>query len=294
MGFIARYTMPTAGLLSVPPQDKQCSICGFRGKLTFEHIPPRQCFNDKPLVLHTVWSFIRHSMTPDRFPGGLGRDSLCQSCNGWSAQKYGRSYASWVEIGLQYHEKGPIPSQIALPFTIQPLEVAKQMAAMVLATNTWSQTQGASLQSLRRLVLHPWLVGKPDDVAFYLYFLPSGTGRLSPMTGLVGTVGVRNVYAYAEVALPPFGFVALSGDHGGHLAASRLGMCNVTHFFECRPRALRTEWLNIPWLEPLGSSILDYRGLATDPLFMSELGGKRAAQSAQRRPGDRQATPNFR
>jgi hypothetical protein len=280
--------MPAAAAFSVPEEDRHCSICGWKGKLTFEHIPPRRCFNNKPVALHTIWSFAKHSAGPDKFPAGMGRRSLCTSCNGRSARLYGDAFAHWVERGLQYIDSGPTIENFALPFTIRPLEVAKQMAAMSLAVNSWSQAQGPTFQSLRRLVDHAWLVGRPVDARLFVYFAPPGSSRMSPYMGLLWTSGVKNVIGYAEVAFPPFGFVLLAADEACRTVAARLRLCDITHFFERKPATLRTEWLRIPWLKPIGSGLLDYQGFAVSPTFLSEQGAARAQRAIARRRSPRQ------
>lgn len=280
--------MPAAAVFSMPVQDDRCSICGWKGKLTFEHIPPRRCFNDKPVALHTIWSFVRHFGGPDKFPAGLGRHSLCASCNGRSAGLYGGAFANWAELGLKYLDSGPAIENLALPFTIRPLEVAKQMAAMALAVNSWSQSQGPVFRSLRRLVDYSWLVGRPTDARLFVYFAAPGKYRLSPYMGLLWTSGVTNIVGYAEVALSPFGFVLLADNEASRTVAARYRLCDITHFFERRPGTLRTEWLRLPWLTPVGSGLLDYEGFALNPTFLSEQGAARARGSFERRQVSRQ------
>lgn len=275
--------MDDAALVSMPGTQNKCSICGSDGPLTFEHIPPRRCFNEKSVLLHTIWSFMQSTSGPVKYRRGLGRESLCAGCNGWTASVYGGAYASWAQRAMGYVAVGEPVDRMLLPYTIQPLEAIKQVGSMVLAVNDWPNMRGEKFQSLRRLVRNPGMSGRPAGMRFYAYLMSRGDLRLSPLTVRLMVAGIKAVSGSAEIAFPPLGFVALDDGPNEREVARRLGLQDVTVFFERRPLSLRTEWLTMTRLSPRGVTLLDYEQNTNSPVYLSERGAERRAGNESRR-----------
>src|SRR5207249_12296977 len=71
-----------------------CSLCLEMRRLSFEHTPPRRVFNNRPEVAYTVYGLglgSAHQKPPVLLscPRGLGRPTLCEGCNGKTADLYG-------------------------------------------------------------------------------------------------------------------------------------------------------------------------------------------------------------
>src|SRR5688572_23653295 len=109
-----------------------CHICHRRGKLSFEHVPPRRAFNRLPVVAHTL----NHPLaitkripfgTTLKYRAGMGVETICERCNGFTGDYYGFAFAEWMRQALvdadRYERAGASEQMILLPFHIEPLAV---------------------------------------------------------------------------------------------------------------------------------------------------------------------------
>ncbi len=89
-----------------------CHICRSDGPLSFEHVPPKSAFNDKPIV----WRVGRDAL--DNLPSargqikqkGAGAYTLCPTCNNKTGGWYGSAYAKWAYQGMdlvEYAKRDP-------------------------------------------------------------------------------------------------------------------------------------------------------------------------------------------
>lgn len=61
-----------------------CRLCGVEGRLSFEHVPPRAAFNDRPILLYKFDEIL--NLGPDKTPStggtiqqkGAGAYTLCE------------------------------------------------------------------------------------------------------------------------------------------------------------------------------------------------------------------------
>ena len=113
-----------------------CSICGEFGQLTFEHVPPKSAFNDRP-VLASTWDNMIQAQTIDDLSKirkslkrkGAGAYTLCGKCNSETGAWYVPAFTQWAWEGAYNRElkgRGTEPH----PFLIRPLEVLKATLAM--------------------------------------------------------------------------------------------------------------------------------------------------------------------
>lgn len=218
-----------------------------------------------------------------KYRSGLGRESLCGGCNGGTGSDYGDAYAAWVQRTLEYASVGRAIDGFPLPYTLRPLEAIKQVATMAIAVNDWANTQSEAFQSLRRLVKNPRMTGYPAGIRFYAFLMVRGDPRLSPVTGRLMVAGVKVITGLAEIAFPPLGFVVLSDGPNEREVARRIGLQDITKFFEMRPNCERAEVLRLRMLVPRGVTILDYEQTTQSPIYVSERGGQRQAASERRR-----------
>jgi hypothetical protein len=215
----------------------------------------------------------------------MGRESLCGRCNQRTAANYGNHFFDFFEIvkRLSLHSTGVLSLKHA--FTICPLEVAKQIATMVLAANDWTTLQGDTFRGLRYLVEHPNRRGIPPGIRLFAYIAEGSERRLAPMTGHVLQLGEKTVLGYAEIACPPLGLLALSDNDTSTRIASRLNLTEseITRFFDRSPNQVRAEWLLLRRLTPIGITLLDYKEFGAVPNYHTEEGFARHQQKLQRR-----------
>ena len=79
----------------------RCRLCGNEGRLSFEHVPPRAAFNDRPILLYKFDEIL--DLGPDDTPPeggtvqqkGAGAYTLCERCNNNTGSWYGKHFVSW-------------------------------------------------------------------------------------------------------------------------------------------------------------------------------------------------------
>ena len=119
------------------PKSKQygtCHICGKYGKLSFEHVPPRKAYNEKPAHMAKGEEFIRN-ITKANFEDiktriyqrGSGDYTLCEECNNDTGSWYGKSYLDWVyqAVAIIHYTSGK--PTLHYPYFLFPLRVIKQI-----------------------------------------------------------------------------------------------------------------------------------------------------------------------
>ena len=236
-----------------------CHLCGHIGPLTFEHIPPRRAFNDKPCVAETLDALARTEGRSGRrrFPRGMGKHSLCSKCNQSTAATYGRAFAEWTFQTLPYARVVGDDIVLRLPFELYPLKVLKQIAIMCLAETDFAP--GYHME-LRRFAWNPAHRHFPPRYRFYTYFNPTGTPRLNGMgVALNVRTGVRFM-VIAEIGFFPMGYCLMGAEAGDEQVARRLQLCDITPFSRYEVDERRHLWLDIPRLDPLGPAPLAFRG----------------------------------
>ncbi len=236
-----------------------CHLCGRIGPLTFEHIPPKRVFNDKPCVAETVEALVRTKGRSGRkrFPRGMGKHSLCSQCNQRTADIYGGAFAEWTSQALQFAGAVGEDAVLHLGFDLYPLKVLKQIAVMCLAETDFAPGYHTEL---RRFVLSPARRHCPPKYRFYAYFNPIGTPRISGMgVALNVRTGIRFM-VLAEIGFPPMGYCLMGTEASDEQVARRLRLCDITPFSRCELDERRHLWLRIPRLDPLGPAPLAFRG----------------------------------
>jgi len=103
----------------MPKKFGKCHLCGKVGELSFEHVPPRKAFNEKPVVKAKFDEVL--GLGPDaQIKGpvqqrGMGDYTLCLKCNNDTGSWYGRSFVDWcyqgLEILLKTKEKAILENQ---------------------------------------------------------------------------------------------------------------------------------------------------------------------------------------
>lgn len=242
---------------------KLCRLCGSPGELSFEHIPPKRCFNNRLQQATSLRLMARgYKNIKQKYRRGMGEASLCSQCNSWTGNTYGPAFAAFAGQAMQYLDRGVRGSQLYLPFQCMPLRVAKQLLTMAVAMWHPEMLQVPRYDAIRGLVRVPR--SRPDDfpLRLYVYLMPDGSPRLNglgtPM--FIGPSRTPITMCYFEAALPPLGYVMLSTGADSEAVAHRLGLCDITHFLTKRDDLeLRTEFLGLSCLIPDEGVTLTYR-----------------------------------
>lgn len=239
----------------------RCSVCNQELKLTFEHIPPRSCYNQQQLMFHSLDSIFEGHDGMKRYRKGLGKKTTCAKCNNEIANQYQRAFMDWTSKGMDLVEKisdFKPNTFIYHNFILQPGLVAKQIAFMACACNDDDKSVSPQFRLLQLIASSPRTHIPLRDSRVYCYLTdatssPRLNGFMSPVHA-----GRENQVVWAEIALCPFGYVVISEGEKTSKEAARIGLCDITRFFDYTPIELTSIYLRLPLLEPIGPSSLDY------------------------------------
>jgi hypothetical protein len=244
-----------------------CHLCAIVGKLSFEHVPPRSAFNDRPLFsadskwlleeAHTFEEFTNPRGTPE--PEGAAAFTLCERCNNVTGSWYGPAYVGWAVQGREHLSRMRSSTTAKVSsFSIFPARVLKMLLCMFASANppgTLSRER-----DLQRFVLDRDAVHLPPQFRVYCFLMDpdSWASRQSgPTTILDASAGGREIRTFSEIAFPPFGYV-LCFDGSSPPAP----MQDITWFADCTFGDHREVHLELPVLPICSPFPGDYRSAA--------------------------------
>lgn len=199
----------------------RCALCGKECKLTFEHIPPKAAFNSTPAKPVSIEELLKggNFTGKERLPWdteglkyqnqqkGMGRYSLCKTCNSYTGKYYGDAYANFAKIVSKAINDISVNEASAICFEeIYPLKIIKQIFSLFCSING---IKNPKLETIREFVLNKDAIGI-DRTQFKLcmYFTKSELMKQSPM--MVSVKFNSENYesmAMSEITAYPFGFI---------------------------------------------------------------------------------------
>lgn len=185
-----------------------CHLCGSYGELTFEHVPPRAAFNNRPVIpMSHDQAF---NLRPEELPKGpiqqrgMGDYTLCSSCNNRTGHWYGSSFVDWCYEGLTILQRtGGKPTLYHASYSY-PLRIIKQIATMFFTV--CSEIFRSKNEELVRFVLNPEITGLSPKYRFFTYYNLEGRLRFSAPVGILDIYKGTSSFI-AEITFPPFGYV---------------------------------------------------------------------------------------
>ena len=186
-----------------------CHICGAKGPLSFEHIPPRKAFNERPVVTLQFEEAIR--LGPDEIPRGkiqqrgMGGYTLCAKCNNKTGHWYGNQFVDWCYKGMSVLARACGAPKLSYVIHIHPLPILKEIVTMFFSVN--HDRFHMANPDLVRFVLNRDSKGLPDKYRFFIYF------NTSPRFRAIGTAALMNIESrkgpilISEISYPPYGYV---------------------------------------------------------------------------------------
>jgi hypothetical protein len=214
MPFDHKKASNTMHLVHVPDEKEledsltHCHICLRKGKLTREHIPPKNAFNKH----NRLWERLIHSeqrvlRRVTHIKGGLWVKTICENCNNSICFRYANEYVKFVKQLLEKPELFD-SSGGARVFSvdINPLYVAKEIATMVLAVEP--VTYARRVPEFRNFVLDRNCTFMPP-IKFFAFLVPDvvEAGTVSMYHARVDTFAPGFRFAGGEISWFPFGFV---------------------------------------------------------------------------------------
>ncbi|GAQ19142.1 hypothetical protein OPHB3_3101 [Oceanobacillus picturae] len=193
-----------------------CALCGFEAKLTFEHIPPKCSGNNKRTKGINFDSYIKGNLVNDNkalddlkglkyksMQKGMGKYSLCESCNNNTGTWYGNEYCyfSNTVASLLKKEGYEVNSMISFTMRMKPLNVMKQIISMFCSINPATFID----QALRDFVLEKQNLNFNSNkykVSAFIY--PEGMDKHLGRQGLLYNNGA--IVNVSEISTYPIGF----------------------------------------------------------------------------------------
>jgi hypothetical protein len=185
----------------------KCAVCQFEGKLSFEHVPPKSAFNDKPILVqgheHLLDNESHLYKKSSRSNKGFGAYTLCEPCNnqtgGWYANDFA-VFAIQAMTQLKAH-KGQY-GEHQLSFKIKPLNVIKQIVMMFFTANRDMLFKD---EDLVNFVKNKKQKGIPNNYQIYLYYTLSKNKRMNGMS--VQRTSAGKIVHWSEINFQPFGYL---------------------------------------------------------------------------------------
>lgn len=186
-----------------------CHLCGCVGKLSFEHIPPRKAFNNRPLIHVEFEKAI--SLGPDVEPKGdiyqrgSGGYTLCENCNNSTGSWYAKHFIDWCYQGMDILNKTKGKPTLIYLHYLFPLSILKQIIVMFFSIN--ADTFQKVNSELVRFVLNRNSKYLSPRYRFYVYYNTSRIHRCLGVTARLNIGMGKNIDLISEFAFPPFGYV---------------------------------------------------------------------------------------
>lgn len=190
-----------------------CHICGQETDLSFEHIPPKKAFNNRPIITAKFEDII--SLGPDEIPKGKvqqkgsGGYTLCENCNNLTGAWYAKQFINWCYQGIDILIKSEGKPSLTHLYNLFPLPILKEIIAMFLSVNSIEFRN--KHEELAKFVLNKEKKYLPPEYQFYIYFNISNFNRMIGMTGKIHyldeTLNSSKLILMSEITYPPFGYV---------------------------------------------------------------------------------------
>lgn len=238
---------------------ERCLLCGQKKPLTFEHIPPKSCYNSMQRQFYDWDALLQQHKGPRIYKRGLGKKVLCNSCNQIAGDHYVPPFRDFISQ-LANLAVTVAPNQYALgSLTFRPGAVAKQLAHIACSMSLETSIGQRDFDRLRLIAMDPHSVNQPCGTKIYLYLTADGVPRLSGMASLPSMGEI--VLVYSEVALAPIGIVIMKDDESTVSVASKLGLYDTTAFNAYDISEVRSMHFWLRRLTPIGPGPLDYQGI---------------------------------
>lgn len=202
----------------------QCLICGQFRKLSFEHVPPKNAFNNRPIFIHKDFG-ADNPFTKKKSNKGFGSDTLCEACNNNTGNWYAKDFGVFAREGMTILKA----SENTLPivkgvYNIKPLNVFKQILTMFMSADKSGILR--SKEGLVEFILNKSSNDLPKDLNIHLYSNASPVKRMlgycTVADALDPNFGVRR---WSEINFQPFGYFLTD-----NCAPATKSMVNITEW----------------------------------------------------------------
>lgn len=205
----------------------KCKLCGFEGKLSYEHVPPLKAFNNNDFYYYDKCSELIQIELDENldFPkdvkkrylkkgqGGIGFYSLCERCNNNTGSWYGSDFISWIYQSMGIILKANHKPTLYYPTYFFPLRVIKQIICMFFSIN--NDELNVREPDLVKFVLDRERKYLDARYKIFCYYNIIGSHRyLGDM--YLGSFTSREIIHMSELTFPPMGFVLTLNSNSPH------------------------------------------------------------------------------
>ncbi len=221
-----------------------CHICGLRGPLSFEHVPPRKAFNDRPIIRANFQDVV--GIGPDEpirgenQQRGLGDYTLCPRCNNNTGGWYGNEFVKWCYQGFNILAMSQGKPSLIYMYYLLPLRIIKQIVVMFFSVNGPEFRQANP--ELVSFVLDKERKNLSPYYRIYTYYTVGNRLRCSGTSGILNTT-THEVRVFSEITYFPFGYVMTLDTRPPD---SRL--VDITHFAKYGINEFAIESIRLPVL----------------------------------------------
>jgi hypothetical protein len=215
----------------------KCALCGNECELTFEHIPPRAAFNSTPAKPVTGEGLLDDDRMPWDTTGlpyknqqqGMGRYTLCQTCNNNTGSWYGEDYRVVARVIHSILSEPMDPKYQAFCIRdIYPLRFIKQVLSMFCSINNFEDDR---IDTLRKFVIDKEVVGlDKSKYKICMYLTKSNLMKYAPLSVVLrmGETKCESL-ALTEITAYPLGFVL----YFNPTETFHYDGFDITHFADC-------------------------------------------------------------
>lgn len=209
-------------------QDGNCAICGIFGKLSFEHVPPKSAFNNKPIYIQNHDNLTNENShlfgKKMKSNKGFGAYTLCGSCNSLTGDWYARDFASFAQQGMTIISSMDPQPFIVGEYKLKPLNVIKQILTMFMSADKSGYLQ--SLADLKAFILNKDNNLFPEPFKIFLYSNLSAQKRMMGYSVVYTEYGIQK---WSEINFQPFGYLLAEDSISAHE-----DMLDITSFGQYR------------------------------------------------------------
>jgi len=193
-----------------------CHICGKEAELTFEHIPPKKAFNWHRAKIYNGYGALSKSQgEPAKYNNsqqGMGKYSLCQSCNNITGAWYAADYCNFAMSVLHSrHQNKPLTHGDVVTYRfkdLSPLQIVKQIVAMFCSVLPYQEVHRLGFDKLLLERENNTINRELFDLRMYLSSSENGQIMCGPTAVLYkGIDGSIDTSWVADIGAYPFGYI---------------------------------------------------------------------------------------
>lgn len=224
-----------------------CSICNMERQLSYEHVPPKQAFNEKRIIEYKLGKHVLSLGAEEIRKGdikqkGMGEYTLCKKCNNDTGSWYAKNFIDWsyqgMDILIKTHGK---PTLIYLNYLF-PLRIIKQIIVMFFTV--CNGRIGKVYPYLQKFVLEKEKMYLPPNIRIFVYYNIEGHFRWMGNSLQLNFGSSLSIDDCLELSFPPYGYyMSCSG-----MNSPNKNQFEITHFAKYRYNDFSVAEMQLPVL----------------------------------------------